>query len=347
MPQPAMPQPAMPQPAMPGAPLLMPTASAPIRDRLAVHLIWEGVLLVIAGVLVGVALASTPEAHLADIIRPVGYIGLIAAGLALSLRIGTPNLAVGSIATATGVLGAHLVATSGWSLWAAMTAAVAIAAVAGLVTGLIVAGLSVPAWAATLAVAILVQAAALGISGSEPVVLHVTGTYPYALWLAAFAVISVGGGALWLVPGVRATFSATRNAGEPGRWAGLQAGLGAVAGLTGSSLLAGLGGVALATYLQVGDPASGGINLTIIALAAVLVGGVSVFGRRAGLLGTVFGVVIVQTVLFVLNVHAVSPYWLDVPIGGLALFGLVVSRALESITDALNGRGGVRPSGAG
>jgi ribose/xylose/arabinose/galactoside ABC-type transport system permease subunit len=145
-------------------------------------------------------------------------------------------------------------------------------------------------------------------------------------------------------PTIRRSPARSRRAGVPGRWAGLQAGLGAIAGLTGSSLLAGLGGVALATHLQVGDPASGGMNLTIMALAAVLVGGGSVFGRRAGLLGTVLGVVIVQTVLFVLNVHAASPYWLDVPIGGLALLGLGVSRALESITEGLSGRG-VSPAG--
>ena len=128
--------------------------------------------------LVGVTLASTPEAHVADIIRPVGYLGLIAAGLALSLRTGTPNLAVGSIATATGVLGAHLASTDGWSLWAAMTAAVALATATGLVAGLIVGALSVPSWAVTLAVGLLVQGAALGIASGQPVLLHGAGSYP-------------------------------------------------------------------------------------------------------------------------------------------------------------------------
>jgi ribose/xylose/arabinose/galactoside ABC-type transport system permease subunit len=219
-----------------------------------------------------------------------------------------------------------------------MTVAVAVAAATGLLTGLVVAVLSVPAWAATLALALLVQAAALGISGAQIVVLHVTGAYPTVQWLAAFAVVSVGGGALWLVPGVRTTLSATRSAGEPGRWAGVPAGLGAVAGLTGSSLLAGAGGASMAIYLQVGDPGSGGINLTLIALGAVLIGGVSVFGRRGGVIGTVLGVVIVQTMLFVTEVHGISPYWLDASFGGLAVLGLGVSRALESITDALNRR---------
>jgi ribose/xylose/arabinose/galactoside ABC-type transport system permease subunit len=262
--------------------------------------------------------------------------GLIAAGLALSLRTGTPNLAVGSIAAATGVVGTHLASTDGWSLWTAMAAAVALAAATGFVAGLIVGGLSVPAWAVTLAVALLAQAAALAISGGQPVVLHGISSYPATLWLAVFAAVSIGGGALWLVPGVRTALSATRHAGDPGRRAGLPAGLGALAGLTGSSLLAGLGGVSLATYLQVSEPSSDGINLTLLALAAVLVGGVSVFGRRAGVFGTVLGVLIAQTLVFLLNVHAVSLYWLDAAIGGLAIVGLFVNRVMESITDTLS-----------
>jgi ribose/xylose/arabinose/galactoside ABC-type transport system permease subunit len=55
-------------------------------------------------------------------------------------------------------------------------------------------------------------------------------------------------------------------------------------------------------------------------------------------LGTVFGVVIAQTMLFLLNVHTVAPYWIDVAIGGLLVLGLCVSRSLESIAHALSRR---------
>ncbi len=150
--------------------------------------------------------------------------------------------------------------------------------------------------------------------------------------------VSVGGAALWLIPGVRTALSATRSTREPAQWAGLGAGLGAVAGLTGSSLLAGVGGVSQALFLQVGDPASGGINLTVVALAAVLLGGVSIFGRRGGLLGTVLGVVVIQTALFLVTARADSAVWFDIAIGGVAVLGLGVSRALESITGLLNRR---------
>jgi ribose/xylose/arabinose/galactoside ABC-type transport system permease subunit len=312
-------------------------AAAPApRDRVSVHLLWELVLLLIAVALIREAFAATSRSNFDAVFGTTGYTGLVASGLALSLRTATPNLAVGSIATFTGMLGAHLISADGWSLWAGMIMAVAIAAVVGLVTGLIVAALSVPAWAVTLAVAVLLQSAALGIAHGQIIVLHVSSNFPAALWLAIFAVVSIGGGGLWLIPSVRTTLSATRRAGEPGRWAGLRAGLGAVVGLTGSSLLAGAGGVALATFLLSADPTSGGLNLTIIALAAVLFGGVSVFGRRAGVFGTVLGVVIVTMIFYVMEVNAVSFYWFEVPFAGLALLGLAVSRAIEGISDALN-----------
>jgi ribose/xylose/arabinose/galactoside ABC-type transport system permease subunit len=307
------------------------------RDHPLVSLIWDGVLLVITVAVVVAALGSAHQAHLADIIRPVGYLGLIATGFALSLRTGTPNLAVGAIAATTGVIGAHL-AAEGSSVWAAMAEGAAIAAGAGLITGLVVAALSVPAWAATLALAALAESAGLGITNGQLIPLHVSSTYPAWQWFAAFAVVSVAGGLLWLVPGVRGALSKTRSAGEPGRWAGLGPGLGAVIGLAGSSLLAGVGGASMAMYEQAAQPPSDALNLTLFALAATAVGGVSVYGRRAGVLGTVLGVVIMQTVVFLMTLHALSVSWLYCALGGLVVVGLGVNRVLESITEALNRR---------
>jgi len=334
------------QGTQPGVPQPSPAAPLAVRDHPFVSLTWDGILLIITVALVGAALATTHGAHLADILRPTGYLGLIATGFALSLRTGTPNLAVGAIAGATGVIGAHL-ATEGSSLVTAMAEAVAIATAAGLIAGLVVAGLSIPAWAATLALAALAESVALGISDGQLIALHASGTYPAGQWIAAFIAVSVAGGALWLVPGIRRALSKTRSAGEPGRWAGLGPGLGAVIGLAGSSLLAGAGGAAMATYELEAQP-SDGLSLTLIALAATAVGGVSVYGRRAGVLGTALGVIILQTVVFLVTVHTPSASWYYAAVGGLIVLGLGVNRVLESIAEALNRRrapGAAAPAG--
>lgn len=219
-----------------------------------------------------------------------------------------------------------------------MTLAVVTTALIGLVSGVLVAALSVPAWALTLGVAFLRQSASLGLAGAAGEFLRHLPTYSTTLWILAFVVISLGGAVLWLRPTVRTMFSASRSAAEPGQRAGRPAGLGAVTGLTGSSLLAGLGGVGWVVFQGSIEPGVDGVGLTVVALAAVLVGGVSIFGRRAGIAGTVLGVVIAESVSSILQVDAFSISWYYAPFGLMIIFGLGVSRAFESITDFFNRR---------
>jgi ribose/xylose/arabinose/galactoside ABC-type transport system permease subunit len=327
-----MPRPFQPPPAPRGA---LPAEPPAERDRLAVHLIWEGALAVLTLALVAGTLAMTPHQNLTLSLTQAGALGLVAVGLAFSLRTGSPNLAVGSILTFTSSMGAYLATEQGWGTPAALIVAILLATFIGFVLGLLVALLSVPAWAVTLGAATLIQSMALWLTEARTIPIRIGDGYPTALWFGLFAVLSVGGGALWLVPAVRRPFSAGRHSGEPGRWAGLQPGLGAVAGLTGSSFLAGLAAVPLLMRLQAADVGTGQ-NMTILAFAAVLFGGVSVFGRRAGVFGTLLGVMILTITQTLLAYNGVSIWVTSLIVGLLAIAGLGVSRALESITDTLN-----------
>lgn len=305
------------------------------RDRLAVHLVWEGILAVVAIALAVTILSTEPSKAFSNVLAQAGYVGLVAVGLALSLRTGTPNLAVGSIAAFTGGLSADLMNEQKWSEATAMAVAVIVAIVIGAVIGLLVGALSVPAWAVTLGAALIVDMMLIALTGSIPIRGNLTDDYSTALWFSLFVVASLGGGLLWLVPGVRNALSATRRAGEPGRWGGLRPSVGAVVGITGSSLLAGLGGIAQLMRFRIAEPTSGEF-LTTIGLAAVLLGGVSVFGRRAGVAGTALGVMVVVTSYNLFIIHSESRWAPTVLVGSLILVGLGVSRGLESITNALN-----------
>ncbi|MDN3354275.1 hypothetical protein [Actinomadura sp. DC4] len=307
------------------------------RDRLAVHLIWEGVLAVIVvALLIGTA-AFTPHQNLTVALDQAGYVGLVAVGLAFSLRTGSPNLAVGSILVFSATLAAHLVVADQWSKPAAFILAILLATLIGLLLGILVAVLSVPAWAASLGAVAVIQAITLSFSGEGPIIpIRFEGSYPTALWYGLFFVLSAGGAGLWLLPAVRRTLSAARSDGEPGRWTGPRAGLGAVAGLTGSSFLAGLAAIPVLMRFQEADSSS--INLTTVAFAAVLFGGVSVYGRRAGVFGTLLGVTILALVQ-TLAAYNDAPFWVTTLIVGVAaLLGLGASRGIESVTDVLNRR---------
>jgi ribose/xylose/arabinose/galactoside ABC-type transport system permease subunit len=342
-PPPYQPQPApawgyaQPGPPPPWAPARPPANETPAeRDRLSVNLIWEGLLAVITiALLIGTA-AMTPHQNLTVALDQAGYIGLVAVGLAFSLRTGSPNLAVGSILSFSTMLAAYLITDHQWGKPAVFILVILLATLIGLLLGVLVAVLSVPAWAVTLGAVAVIQAIVLSFTNNPLIPVRFTGSYPTALWYGLFFVLSVGGGALWLLPGVRRTLSAGRHPGEPGRWTGPRAGLGAIAGLTGSSFLAGLASIPVLMRLQAAD--SSGTNLTTVAFAAVLLGGVSIFGRRAGVFGTLLGVTIVAIAQTLVSYNN-GPFWVSTLIVGLAaLLGLGASRGIETVTDLLNRR---------
>jgi ribose/xylose/arabinose/galactoside ABC-type transport system permease subunit len=311
-------------------------------EALVPHLVWEGVLLVVVIVLAVVVPLVGPAFAFSDLIARVGYLGLIASGLAFSFRTGTPNLAVGALAVSAGAIGAGLSAHSGWPALLAMLVGVIVVTVVGAVAGLLVAALSVPAWAVTIGVAVVVTAVTFSAGQGVVVPLQSVVEIPGSLWFLLFLLVSLGGAALWRVPGVRTALSASRPSADPARWAGFRAGIGALVGITVSSLLAGLGGVGYTIALRSSVPGSND-GLLWGSLAAVLIGGVSVFGRRAGIAGTVLGVVIVQIAQTVMALLGLSATWTSVVTGLLIIVGLGVSRGLESIGAGLAG-GRARPA---
>ncbi|MEO5876753.1 MAG: ABC transporter permease [Streptosporangiaceae bacterium] len=309
----------------------------PDRDRLSLNLAWEGILAVVATVLVLATLATTPERLITSSLDQIGYLGLTAAALAFSLRTGSPNLAVGSIVGFSATLGAYLATEEDWPRPVALIVAVGLATIVGFLLGVVVAVLSVPAWAVTLGAATILQAISLGIAQYRRIPFDFDSGSPTALWFGLFTVISVGGGLLWLIPAIRRPLSALRSPGEPGDWAGLQPGLAAVVGLTGSGFLAGLAGIALLMRLRSADILAGE-NLTVFAFAAVLLGGVSVFGRRAGIFGTFLGVIILAITQTLLNYNDVEIWVTRLILGLIIIVGLTATRGLESTTKILNNR---------
>ena len=333
-------QPPFPPPAPGPGPLR--AAVEPARDPLVPHLAWEGFLFLVALVLLVVMLVTGPSG--APVMRTMllnaAIIGLMATGFAFSLRTATPNLAVGAISATAGMLFVQLGRDGG--TFVAMVVAVLVATVIGAVLGAIAGGLSVPGWAVTFGGALALQGILLVATKGQLLALTHAGQPTTALWFGLFLVASIGGGLLWLlVPPVRAFLSARRRAGDPGTWGGVGALLAALAGLGVSGLLAGLSGVLEAERIASAS-VSDGTTTMAVAIGAVLLGGVSVFGRRAGVAGTFLGVMILaiaQTIMLLNGLE--SGYFLIVAAVAIVA-GLAVSRLLETIPGLLGQRGGAQ-----
>lgn len=272
-----------------------------------VVLVWEGFLGILTIALIVAALLSAPPSqYLVYILAQAGALGLVATGLALSFRTGTPNLAVGSIAAFTAMVSASLMSGLGWT---AAIIAILIATVGGLLLGLFVTALSAPAWAVTLGAAVACEALVNGIADAR--VIPVDIDFPTYVWPVLFVIVSLGGALAWPALRVKSPW------------------ITAMVGLGGSSLLAALGGVALLTRTHAASPVSGWTTTTL-ALAAVLLGGISVHGKRGGVAGTVLAVLFLSLVQGQLVLWA-APQWVFQVIAGAVILGALLAGRLADL----------------
>jgi hypothetical protein len=157
-------------------------------------------------------------------------------------------------------------------------------------------------------------------------------------WLLLFLAISLGGAILWSIPAVRAALGANW---APESRLGPRL-LGAVAGLGGSSLIAGAAGILLTARIG-GWTNAGDLGQLVLVVGAVLLGGVSVRGGRGGYAGTILAVVLL--VLIQTNIAvAGGPRWAPMLLAALAILaGVVISRLLDLVRDRMTAAGPVRP----
>ena len=79
------------------------------------------------------------------------------------------------------------------------------------------------------------------------------------------------------------------------------------------------------------DPLDGQ-QLELDAIAAVVIGGASLFGGRGSIIGTLIGVLIMVMIRNGLNLMGVSPFWQGSAIGSIIIVALLAERLISSRT---------------
>lgn len=98
---------------------------------------------------------------------------------------------------------------------------------------------------------------------------------------------------------------------------------------TTGGLFAGIGGLALMAVLMEGE-ASDATMYTLVALAAVALGGTAFTGKRGSLIGTLFGAGCMYLITNVLSAARVPDTWTDAIYGGLLVIAVIFSAGLAS-----------------
>lgn len=95
-----------------------------------------------------------------------------------------------------------------------------------------------------------------------------------------------------------------------------------------SGAIAGLGGVVWATqYNTIDATAATGLELQVI--AAVVVGGVAIFGGSGSVVGAALGALLLQTISSALNVLGVASIWTEAIAGFLLLVAITLDRGIQ------------------
>ena len=95
-----------------------------------------------------------------------------------------------------------------------------------------------------------------------------------------------------------------------------------------SGAIAGLGGVIWATqYNTIDATAANGLELQII--AAVVVGGVAIFGGSGSVVGAALGALLLQTINLALNVLGVPSLWTEAIAGFLLIVAITLDRGIQ------------------
>lgn len=113
------------------------------------------------------------------------------------------------------------------------------------------------------------------------------------------------------------------------RLSGIPAGRRVFLAFVASGALAGLAGVLHAARFGTLD-ANAGLGSELNVVAAVVVGGVAIFGGSGSVYGAALGAVLLTTIRAALPVLGINPFWQNVAVGALILAAIGLDRALSA-----------------
>lgn len=270
--------------------------------------------------------------NLRGLILSVSLVGAIATTMMLVLALREVDLSVGSIVALSGVVTATVIASTN-SVGFGVLAGLGAGAVVGFFNGAVVARLKVNSLIATLATMEIVRGLAFLTSGGEAVSIPNEAFYAlgsgeflginYPVWIAILCFAVFGFVLNFTVFGKNVL--AIGGNPEAARLAGVPVTRVRIIVFTLQGLVAALAGIVLAARITSGQPnTSQGLELAVI--SACVLGGVSLAGGVASIMGVLIGVLIMGAAQNALNLLDVPTFYQYVVRGGILLVAVIADR---------------------
>lgn len=314
------------------------------RQRLKTLVIsQEGILVVIMIVaVVGLSALSEPFRSISNFLnqgRMLTEVGLVALPMTFIIITGGIDLSVGSIFGLTAVVLGFAWKNLGLPLELAIVVALATATLAGLINGIIIVRFGVPPLIMTLATLALYRGLAEGIAQARSATGYPEWFYqlgqkdlfgvPTQLWLLLIAII-ITGVVLARTPFGRSLYAIGNN--EVGaRFSGIPVALYKMSIYAFSGFMAGLAGYIFVSRVST-TRSDMGTGLELDAIAAVVLGGTSIFGGSGSIAGTVLGFVLIQLLKNGMALTGVTTDSTIIVIGSVLIFAILVNNFIQRRT---------------
>ena len=298
---------------------------------------WAGknsalVALLILMVFATLAIPTFPtRQNITAIIYQYAIIGLLAVGQLMVILTSGIDLSQGSLVALTSIVIAVLMKTSG--IGVSVIGGLVFATVLGICSGLLVSRTRIPPFVVTLGMSGIARGLALLISNAKPVSIDTQAFVDFG----RANLLGIPISALLLVFACLVTAYFLKNR-KMGRYIYAVGGSEESARLSGvsvqrvkllvyalSGLLTAIGGVIWTAQLSSGSPI-GANNYELESIAAVIVGGGSLFGGIGSVSGTLVGVILFGVINSVLNLLGISPYWQGTIKGILILLAVALGQ---------------------
>jgi ribose transport system permease protein len=270
--------------------------------------------------------------------RDLAQVGILAIGESLVILTGGIDLSVGALAGLAGILAAWFNVNAGLPAPVAILFTLAICAIVGIWHGTMVTKLNVPPFVITLVTFTTAQGLALAITGGTPI----NGIDPLFSNLSSFYIQQIPVPAIFFFGVVliawfalertyigRQVYAVGGNK-EAARLAGIPVGRRITTTYVASALLAGVVGILVIGRMNVADPSVGGSGWELVAIAAAVVGGMSLFGGEGRIIGVAAGAILLEFIANGLLALHVSPYYQQVVQGVVLGVAILLDRVRAS-----------------
>jgi ribose transport system permease protein len=270
--------------------------------------------------------------------RDLAQVGILAIGESLVILTGGIDLSVGALAGLAGIFAAWFNVNAGLPGPVAILFTLALCAIVGAWHGAMVTQLTVPPFVITLVTFTIAQGLALAITsgtpinGIDPLFSNLSSYYIQqipvpALFFAGVALIA------WFVMErtyVGRQIYAVGGNKEAARLAGIPVRRRIVSTYVASAVLAGVVGILVIGRMNVADPSVGGSGWELTAIAAAVVGGMSLFGGEGRIFGVAAGAILLEFIANGLLALHVSPYYQQVVQGVVLGVAILLDRLRAS-----------------